>query len=134
MRKNSLFLQVFASAIIAAAFVVPLTFPAAAQLGCNPYVGGSCGYQDTHPPVPWRGQNRYYNGNGIGLPAGVRRGPQFYNNNHGNRQLRSVERGSRMKMFTWGKRAVTSTCTRHVKHTHCVNGNCTVEEFDKACD
>ena len=32
-----------------------------AQAGCDPFVGGSCGYQDTHPPVPWRGQNWYYN-------------------------------------------------------------------------
>ncbi len=62
------FIVAFVLAI--AALVVAGQVPASAQVGCSPYVGGACGWRDTHPPVPFYGQRPYYNGFGSGAYMG----------------------------------------------------------------
>lgn len=106
-RKSDLRAQVIASAVGLGLFSASLCVPsqAYAQQGCSPYVGGSCGYQDTHPPVRWHRQNPYYNGDvdprvgygpGNGSAGGSRGGGAFYRGGGGGVRVQSFSYEVRM--------------------------------------
>jgi len=125
---RTIFFSLAAASVIA---IAASATPASAQAGCSPYTGGSCGYQDTHPPVAWHRQNPYYNGRGgqQGNIGGGVRGGYGQRGGYGNGAGGAVAQ-QRLVVYRWQNVTVNSFCNRHVKH--CINGVC--EEFDKACD